>query len=401
MPASTDGPATEVCWVQPATRARDVAPFEVMRILARAQALAAAGRDIIHLEVGEPRFPMPEPLQEAARRALATQSMGYTPSAGLPALRQAIAAQYGRRYGIDLDPGRVIVTPGGSGALQLALAALLEVGDGVMVTEPGYPCHRHIAAVVGGAVHALTLAAEEAWLPTVPRVAAQWQPGTRALMLTSPGNPTGAVIGPQQLTALCAAVRARGAALIVDETYQGLVYEAADTTALAGGEDDVFVVNSFSKYFGLTGWRVGWLVVPRGWATAVERLAQNLFLAAPTLGQHVALAALDPITLAILEQRRQAFRRRRDLLVSALPALGFELSAVPEGAFYVFAGLPPGASPAPVFAERLLEGAGVAITPGSDFGGAAAERMTRFAYTEATPRLEEAVARLKAFLFAA
>lgn len=382
----------------PAARARAVAPFEAMRILERAQALEAAGRDIIHLEVGEPRLPMPEPLVEAARRALASASMGYTPSPGLPALRQAIAGYYGRRYGVDLDPARVIVTPGGSGALQLALAAVLEVGDGVMVTEPGYPCHRHMAAVTGGIVHALELEASDGWCPSASALAGQWRPGIRALMVTTPGNPTGAVIEPAAMKALYAAARERGAALIVDETYQGLVYDAVDATALACGEDGLFVVNSFSKYFGLTGWRVGWLVVPPGWSAVAERLAQNLYLAAPTLAQHVALSALAPEVLALFEQRREAFRQRRDLLLQALPPAGFSLPAVPEGAFYLFTTLPIGAVDALSFAEAVLDGAGVALTPGSDFGAGASAGMLRFAYTEPLSRLQSAVSRLRDFV---
>lgn len=384
--------------LEPAARARAIAPFQVMRILERAQALEAAGRDIIHLEVGEPRFPMPEPLLEAAHRALAGASMGYTPSPGLPALRRAIADHYGHRYAIDLDPARVIVTPGGSGALQLALAAVLERGDGVMVTEPGYPCHRHIAAITGAQVHALALDAGDGWCPTATALAAQWRPGTRALMLTTPGNPTGAVIGPASLAALYAAVRERMAALIVDETYQGLVYDAADITALACGDDGIFVVNSFSKYFGLTGWRVGWLVVPPGWSGVAERLAQNLYLAAPTLGQHVALAALQPAALTVFEQRREALRQRRDFLRQALPPAGFALPAVPEGAFYLFTALPAGATDALAFAEAALAGAGVAVTPGSDFGAGAGANMLRFAYTEPMARLQTAVSRLRDFL---
>jgi len=382
----------------PAKRAAGIAPFEVMRILGRAKALEAAGRDIVHMEVGEPRFPLPQPLHEAARRALATESMGYTPSAGLPALRRAIAKHYGARYGIDLDPGRVIVTTGGSGALQLALAAVLNVGGGAMVTEPGYPCHRHMAVVAGGIVHALALSAATGWRPTPAQVETQWRPGTQALMLTTPGNPTGAVLDTPALATIADAVRGRGAALIVDETYQGLVYDAEDATALACGADGIFVVNSFSKYFGLTGWRLGWLVVPPGWSGVVERLAQNLFLAPPTLGQHVALAAFEPAVQSILAGRCGVLRQRRDLLVNALRALGLPMPAVPQGAFYAYTGLPPGYQDASAFAAALLEVAGVAVTPGVDFGGAGAARMLRFAYTEDELRLREGLRRLREFL---
>jgi aspartate/methionine/tyrosine aminotransferase len=392
-PAPVDGGV-----VRPGRRAAGIAPFQVMRILERAKALEEAGRDIVHMEIGEPRFPMPEPLLAAARRALDAESMGYTPTAGLPALRRAIAAHYSERYRVAVDPGRIIVTTGGSAALQLALAAILDVGDGVMVSEPGYPCHRHMAAVVGGRVHALSLAAADGWRPTPEQVAAQWQPGTRALLLTTPGNPTGAVIDGDALTSIHSVVRQRRALLIVDETYQGLVYDAEDATALVYGEDGVFVVNSFSKFFGLTGWRLGWLVVPGAWAGVVERLAQNLYLAPPTLAQHVALAAFAPTTMRLLDGRRVLLRERRDLLLDALPGLGLTLAGRPEGAFYVFARLPEEHADAVAFAADLLEVAGVAVTPGTDFGGGDAGRMVRFAYTDEPSRLRSGIERLARFV---
>jgi aspartate/methionine/tyrosine aminotransferase len=327
--------------------------------------------------------------------------MGYTPSTGLPALRRALAAHYGRRYGLEIDPERVIITTGGSGALQLALAALLDVGDGVLVTEPGYPCHRHIAAIVGAVVHGLPLSASAGWHPTLEQLQENWRAGTRALLLTTPGNPTGAVIGALELAAVHEAVRERAAALIVDETYQGLVYDAEDVTALARGVEDLFVVNSFSKFFGLTGWRLGWLVVPPGWVSVVERLAQNLYLAPPTLAQHVALAALEPDAMAAFDGRRETFRQRRGVLLDALPKLGFPLPAPPQGAFYVFTGLPGGHADAASFATGLLDAVGVAVTPGGDFGGAASAGMLRFAYTEPLPRLRSAVERIADFVSAA
>lgn len=384
--------------LQPATRAAAIAPFQVMRILGQAKALEAQGRDIVHMEVGEPRFPLPEPLLEAARRALAAESMGYTPSTGLPVLRRAIARHYGTRYGIDLDAARVIVTTGGSAALQLALTLLLDVGDGVMVTEPGYPCHRHIAAVAGAVVQALALSAATGWHPSLEQVEAEWRPEIRALVLTTPGNPTGAVIGAVELAAIADAVRGRGAALVVDETYQGLVYDAEDVTALGCEADGLFVVNSFSKYFGLSGWRIGWLVVPPGWSAVVEPVAQNLYLAPPTLGQHIALAALEPSVQSLLAGRCGILRERRNLLLDSLGALGLPLPAVPQGAFYALTGLPPGYDDATAFAAALLEAAGVAVAPGSDFGGADGGRMLRFAYTEEMPRLRSGLDRLRGYL---
>ncbi len=380
-----------------ARRATRIEPFQVMSILERAKALEAQGRDVIHMEVGEPRFPLPAALVEAARRAVAEESMGYTPSAGLPALRQAIATRYGERYGLDIDPARVLVTPGGSGALQLALGSVLDISDGVLVTDPGYPCHRHMAVMVGADVRTLPLDAGDAWRLDAAQVSAHWGESVRALLLASPANPTGAVVDVDSMRRIHARVRALGGVLIVDETYQGLVYEVEDHTALACGSD-VAVVNSLSKYFGLTGWRLGWLVAPEGYAGVAERLAQNLYLAPPTLAQHVALAALGPELAGEFERRRALLRRRRDLLFQGLTELGFGMAAKPDGAFYLFASLPPRWGDGLRFARELLEREAVAVTPGSDFGSGACQGILRIAYTAEDARLREALVRLRRFL---
>jgi aspartate/methionine/tyrosine aminotransferase len=383
--------------MSPARRAASIEPFQVMSILERAKALEAQGRDVIHMEVGEPRFPLPDALVEAARRAVAEESMGYTPSAGLPALRRAIAARYGERYGLDVDPARVLVTPGGSGALQLALGSALDVSDGVLVTDPGYPCHRHMASLVGAEVCTVPLDAADGWQLDESLVSAHWANAVRALMLASPANPTGAVIDPDSMRRIHAGVSARGGMLIVDETYQGLVYDAEDHTALACG-NDVAVVNSFSKYFGLTGWRLGWLVAPEGHAAVAERLAQNLYLAPSTLAQHVALEALGHDLAGEFEQRRAVLRQRRDLMFDGLSDLGFGIATKPHGAFYLFASVPPGRCDGVRFARELLEREGVAVTPGSDFGSSACGSLLRFAYTAEDARLREALIRLQRFL---
>jgi aspartate/methionine/tyrosine aminotransferase len=380
-----------------ARRATRIEPFQVMSILERAKALEAQGRDVIHMEVGEPRFPLPEPLIEAARRAVAEEPMGYTPSAGLPGLRRALAARYGERYGLDIDPARILVTPGGSGALQLALASVLDVSDGVLVTDPGYPCHGHMAALVGADVRTLPLDAANAWRLDATQVAAHWGNSVRALLLASPANPTGAVIDADCMRQIHGRAKALGGMLIVDETYQGLVYDVEDHTALACGSD-VAVVNSFSKYFGLTGWRLGWLVAPEGHEGVAERLAQNLYLAPSTLAQHVALTAMGPELAGEFERRHVLLRQRRDLLFRGLTELGFGLAAKPDGAFYLFASLPAGRGDGLRFARELLEREGVAVTPGSDFGTGACEGILRIAYTADDARLREALVRLRRFL---
>lgn len=375
-------------WPGSAERLRGIAPFRVMAILARAQALAAAGRDIVHMEVGEPDFPAPDAVNAAAQAALARGQTHYTPALGLPALREAIASWYDARFGLAIEPARVIVTPGASGALQLILSALIDPGDRVGIQDPGYPCNRHMILLYGG--EAVAVDSEQA-VET---------PGLCGMMLASPANPTGELIAAERLAGLYRVLRAQRRFLIVDEIYQGLQYGTPPQTALMLGEEGLFVINSFSKFFGMTGYRVGWAVVPEDWVDPIDRLAQNLFLAPPTLAQHAALAAFDPPVLDELERRRQVFQTRRDRLFAGLRDLGFALpSRSPEGAFYLYAGLPESvADDGEIFAQRLLEEVGVAITPGSDFGKNDTVRHVRFAYTTEIARIEQGLERLDRLL---
>jgi aspartate/methionine/tyrosine aminotransferase len=381
--------------LQPAARADRVAPFQVMRILERAREREARGHDVIHMEIGEPDFPTPAPVLEAARRALTEQSLGYTPAAGLPRLRQAIARYYARRYGLDLDPERVFVTPGGSGALQLVLSAVIDVGDEVLTPDPGYPCIRHVVALLGGRASMVPAGAEDGFVPGIERLESRWTEQTRALLFATPANPTGAVVSRASVARLAELARERRAALIVDEIYQGLTYGVEDHTALSSGGGDVFVINSFSKYFGMTGWRLGWLVAPRSFCPVLHRLAQNLYLAAPTLPQHAALAALESETLELLDQRRDRLQTRRDLLVAGLRDLGFRVESAPAGAFYVYAGIPDGWDGAETLAEHLLTDADVAVTPGTDFGAWETDRRLRFSYTASRARIDCALNRIR------
>lgn len=381
--------------IRPSARAAAVEPFHAMRVLARARELEAAGRDIVHMEVGEPDFPTPAPIVAAAQRALAAGQTRYTPAAGLPELREAIARYYGERLGVAVSPARVLVTPGASGALNLVLAALLNPGDQVLMTDPGYPCYRHLVGLLGGRPRLVALGPESGFKLTAERAAAAWTRGVRAVLVASPSNPTGVVLDAAELAALYELARGRGAALIVDEIYQGLVYETADHTALAAGAEGLFVVNSFSKYFGMTGWRLGWAVGPEGFAPVLDRVAQNLYLAAPTLAQHGALAAFGAETLAVTESRRMEFRVRRDYLSANLRRLGFVLPVRPQGAFYLYADASAYGLASAGVAADLLEVVGVAVTPGRDFGRMGAERYLRFAYTTGQDRLSEGVRRLE------
>ena len=378
-------------------RAEEIAPFHVMELMSRAQALEAAGREIVHMEVGEPDFPTPEPVVEAARNFLARGHVHYTPALGLPELREAIANFYREHYGIALPASRVVVTAGGSGALLLALGALINPGDEWLVTDPGYPCNRHFIRTFEGQTKAIVVGPENRFQPTPEQVAAHWGANTRGALFGSPSNPTGTVLHGDELRALTAAVESRDGTLILDEIYHGLTYAGREETVLAYS-DQAFVVQSFSKYFNMTGWRLGWLVVPEAFVRPVEKLAQNLFISPSAPAQHAALSAFLPETLAILDARRAEFRQRRDYLLGELLRLGFTVPATPEGAFYIYADISAFSDDSFTFASRLLDEAGVAATPGLDFGTADPARYMRFAYTTSQARLAEGVARLERLL---
>ena len=293
-----------------ATRMDHIAPFHVMALLERAQQLEQAGRDVIHLEIGEPDFPTPPQVIAAGQQALVNGHTRYSAALGLPALREAIAGFYADRFGVQIDPRRIVVTAGASGALLLALGALVSPGDRVLLTDPGYPCNRHFVSLLEGEPVNVPVGPDSRYQLLPEHVAAHAE-GLAATLVASPANPTGTVLSLDELRALKAACDAAGSALIVDEIYQGLVFDTPAETALSVS-DDLFVVNSFSKYFQMTGWRLGWLVVPEAYLEAVTRLAQNVFIAASTPAQHAALAAFRPDTLALLEERRQELATRRD-----------------------------------------------------------------------------------------
>ena len=376
---------------------RDIAPFRVMEILARARELEAQGRSIVHMEIGEPDFPTPTPICEAGIEALKKGELFYTPALGLPALREAISGYYRTRYGIDVPATRIIVTTGSSGALLLATGTLVNPGDQVLVADPGYPCNRHFVRLIEGEPVGVAVGADSNYQLTPELIEQHWGSRTVAAIAASPSNPTGTLIPAVHLKTMADFARERGGTLIVDEIYHGLVYEGDVTTALALA-DDVFVINSFSKYFNMTGWRLGWMVAPARYVPEIDKLAQNVFLAAPTPAQYAALAAFEPETLTILNARREEFRSRRDYLVPALRGLGFDVPCLPQGAFYVYAGCGSLTRDSYAFARDLLEQAGVAITPGIDFGAHTPERHVRFAYTNSIEHLQEGVRRIGEFL---
>jgi len=381
----------------PASRLADIAPFHVMELLARAKVLEAEGRDIIHMEVGEPDFPTPEPILAAAREHLATGKVFYTPALGLPELRQAIADFYFTRYGTRVSASRIVVTAGASGALLLALACLSEPGSEWLLTDPGYPCNSNFVRSFEGVPVCIPVRAENNFQPTLADIERHWNDRTAGALFASPANPTGTLIDDKVLASIADSIREKSGQLIVDEIYHGLTYGRDATTALNFG-DDIFIVQSFSKYFNMTGWRLGWLVVPERFGRDIEKLAQNLFISPSTPAQYAALAAFRPETLTILENRRAEFGRRRDFLVPELEKLGFHINAKPEGAFYVYADCSALATDSNAFARNLLETTGVAVTPGLDFGTHAPKSHLRFAYTTRIERLSEATERIGRYL---
>lgn len=382
-----------------AKAAEAIAPFKVMAILQEAQALAKSGEDIIAMHVGEPDFPSLPQVHQAVKQAIDAGLTGYTPATGLPALRQKLVDFYAHFYGAQVPYEQIMLTPGASGALQLALTAVLNPGDRVLLTDPAYPCNRQFVQLLGARVEAIAVDAEENFQLSLARLQAVWHSGVKLVMVASPANPTGTVIEQAELVAMAQWCAQRQCYFLVDEIYQGLVYDRPAQSLLATPGlvelGNVMVINSFSKYFGMTGWRLGWLVAPLHLMGVLDRLAQNLFLAPPTPAQYGALRVLDKDVLVELEARRQIFAQRRDALYHAMIAAGFTIPLLPQGAFYLYWDVSQLTHNAEDLAHRCLHQAGVAVTPGSDFGVYRAHEFIRLAYTTDISRLLAAVQRLQ------
>ena len=390
-----------------ASRLGHIEPFYVMECAKEAEAIARTaacdpaqgGEAMLFLNIGEPDFRAAPLVVQAAERCLHEGRTAYTQATGLPALRQAIAGWYGQRFGLDIDAGRIVVTAGASAALQLLCMALFEAGDEVLMPDPSYPCNRHFVAAAGATPRLLPAGAAARFQLDAAAVQRAWTDATRGVLLASPSNPTGTSIAAPELAAIAALARARGGWTIVDEIYLGLGYdEAYGRSALGlpdGLGDGVISVNSFSKYFGMTGWRLGWLVLPTALVAPVERLAQNLYICPSTLAQHAALACFEPDSIAEYERRREAFRRRRDHVVPALREIGFEVPVTPDGAFYVWADCSRFGRSSWDFCFDMMRRAHVALTPGRDFGPATAERFLRLSFASSLATLDEALLRLR------
>ncbi len=372
-------------------RARDVTPFIAMDVLERANELT----DVVHLEVGEPDFEPPDRVFETAIESLRAGHTDYTAAKGKPELRRAIAAHYDREYGLGVDPDRIVVTPGTSPGLLLALAALVDPGDEVVLTDPHYACYPNFVRTVGGRIETVPLRPSEGFQPRVAEFEEAVSPSTRALLLNSPANPTGAVMDGETLGDIAAIAEATATTPVVDEVYHGLSYDVEEHTMLEY-TDDAFVLNGFSKRFAMTGWRLGWVIVPPGYVDAVNRLAQNLLICAPNFVQDAGVAALETAPERLAEIR-ETYRERRDLLVDAVAEWGLDLGYTPQGAYYLLVDVSDVPGDALDIADFLLEEAGVAVTPGVDFGDGAADYL-RFSYATDIDAIEEAIDRIDAAL---
>ena len=386
------------------TRADKIEPFYVMEVAKAAQQLAkevANGPEpMIFLNIGEPDFTAPAQVQQAASACIAQGSTQYTNALGLEALREAISAWYQSRFGVDVPAQRIVITAGASAALQLACLALIEPGDEILMPDPSYPCNRHFVSAAEGTAKLIPTGAAERYQLSAEQVAAHWGEQTRGVLLASPSNPTGTSIDPAELRRIHEVVKANGGITIVDEIYLGLSYEEAFGHSALAISDDIISINSFSKYFNMTGWRLGWMVVPEAMVPVVERMAQNLFICASTISQHAALACFTPESIATFEARRAEFKARRDYFLPALKELGFGIDVMPDGAFYAWADCTPlceklGVKDSWEFAYALMEKAHLAITPGRDFGTADTARYVRFSTANSMEQLQEAVRRMQ------
>ena len=373
-------------------RRADIAPFIVMDVMRAAAAREASGQRVIHMEVGQPATSAPKAARERVVAALDQQSLGYTVALGMPELRARVSGLYKSWYDLDIDPGRIVITSGSSAAFVLTFLTLFEVGSTVGLPSPGYPCYRHILTALGVRSHLLETSATDRWMPTADEISdAAQRHRLSGLLLASPNNPTGTMLSPERLAAVVEMCRARGMWFISDEIYHGLTWGQTQDTALRHSSD-VIVINSFSKYFSMTGWRVGWMVVPERLVRTVERLAQNLYICPPTIAQVAALGAFDGIDE--LEANRRVYAANRDLLLAELPHAGLDKIVPADGAFYVYADVSQFTSDSLAFTKLMLDETGVAATPGLDFDPSRGGHYVRFSYAGATTEMAEAAMRL-------
>ncbi len=380
-----------------ANRMDRILPFQAMELVKQADILASQGRSVIKMSIGEPDFTAPPAVVEALIQAAQAGTTGYTQALGLRPLREAIARYYKTAYGVDISPERVVVTSGASGALTLAACALVNAGDKVLLSDPTYPCNSQYINAFEGVPTLIPVGPDTRFQLTADLIAAHWTEEVKGTLIASPANPTGTSMPFDELGKIIEFVRGRGGFTIVDEIYLGLSYDHPARTALEYG-DDIIVTNSFSKFFNMTGWRLGWLIVPPAFVATFEKLIQHLFICPSALAQYGALACFKPETMALYEQRKNELRTRRDYIVPALKALGFGVPVDPDGAFYVYLDCSAFSTDSTQFAQQMLQEIGVAMTPGLDFGTAAPKRYLRLSYATHLDQLREAVERMRIWL---
>lgn len=380
-----------------AKRTDKIVPFHAVEVFKQAQALAAQGHDIISLGIGEPDFTAPQPVIEKLHQASIDALSGYSEPVGIRPLRESIAKYYQEHFGATVCPDRIIITSGASGALMLACMAVIDAGDEVLMPDPSYPANQNFVIAAGGTPKLVECTSEQRFQLDAQTVAANWGPKTKGVLIASPSNPTGTSIEPEALKALIKEVRSRNGFIIMDEIYLGLYYDGQAQSALTL-DDNIIIINSFSKYFHMTGWRLGWIIAPEEIIPAMDKMGASLTICAPTLAQHAALACFEPETIAIYEERKLAFKQRRDFLLPAFEKIGLDVPVAPDGAFYIYADISKHSPDSYDFSQRLMKEAGVAAVPGLDFGPAHAKTKVRFSYATSMDMLEEAVHRMEKFL---
>ena len=389
------------------SRAQRIEPFYVMEVAKAASALARdvahTDRPMVFLNIGEPDFTAPPLVQEAAARAVRNGATQYTQATGLDALRERISGWYATRFGVNVPARRIVITAGASAALQLACLALIDAGDEILMPDPSYPCNRHFVSAADGKAVLIPTTAEERFQLSADKVQAAWGDKTRGVLLASPSNPTGTSIHPDELRRIHNVVQAKGGVTLIDEIYLGLSHDNTFGQSALALDDNIISINSFSKYFNMTGWRLGWMVVPDVLVPVVERLAQNLFICASTISQHAALACFEAESIAEYERRRAEFKARRDYFIPALNQLGLSVPVEPDGAFYAWADCSQVCSKLGIkdswdFAFEVMQRAHVAITPGRDFGTAQTAQFVRFSTASSMAQLQESIARLKTMI---
>ena len=393
--------------MQISSRAQKIEPFYVMEVAKAAselgQKIAHTDAPMVFLNIGEPDFTAPPLVQQAAEKAVRDGRTQYTPATGLPALRERISDWYASRFGVNVSANRIVVTAGASAALHLACLALIESGDEVLMPDPSYPCNRHFVSAAEGRAVLVPTTAQERFQLSADKVQAAWGPRTRGVLLASPSNPTGTSIHPDELRRIHQVVQGRGGITVVDEIYLALSFDDQFGQTALALDEHIISINSFSKYFNMTGWRLGWMVVPEKLVPVIERLAQNLFICPSTIAQHAALACFEPDSIALYEQRRAEFKARRDYFIPQLNAMGLSVPVMPDGAFYAWADCSAACAKLGIkdswdFAFEMMNQAHVAITPGRDFGSAQTQQFVRFSTASSMEHLQTAVERLRSVL---